>query len=82
MKNLVEAAIESKAGIADEYEKTIRSDASAILEAVAAELSHAELDAIIDRQGFRFSASYRTTLDILAGIAKARRTQRLAKRDE
>jgi hypothetical protein len=74
--NLVEDAIKAKGEIATSYANTIRSDASAILEALVADLDTAALDQALEMQGFKLSSSYHTTLRALAEVARTRRTQR------
>jgi hypothetical protein len=76
--NIVEDAVEAAGEIAEDYARTIRSDSSAILEALVADLDPATLDAALTKQGFALSTSYHTTLRYLACVARDRRVKRHA----
>lgn len=71
--SLIEEAIEAKeSDYAESSARTFRTDALAILEALVAEVDDATVKAAIERQGFRWSQAYLTTLHALAEVARSR----------
>jgi len=75
--DLVQTVIDNEDGTGKSTEVTINSDASAILEALLAELDEATVLAALDHQGLA-GASYLSTLRTLAEVARMRRPLRLA----
>ena len=74
--SLVEEAIQAKGpGYAEASARTFRTDALAILESLVAEADESTVAAALERQGFRSSGSYLTTLRALAEVARSRRPQ-------
>ena len=72
--SLIEEAIQAKGpGYAESSARTFRTDALAILEALVAEADESAVAAALNRQGFRSSDSYLTTLRALAAVALSRR---------
>src|SRR4051812_37394113 len=76
-QNLADTLVAEKSDIQPSYAASIRSDASAILEALVAELPEEVVLAALARQGFDAPA-YRTTLRGLAELAHSRRVERNA----
>ena len=73
-ENLIEETIDRKgAGYSEASAKTFRSDASAILEALVAEVDEGSIEATMTRQGFQWSDSYLSTFRALASVARSRR---------
>jgi hypothetical protein len=73
-ESLIEEAIQSKGpGYSEASARTFRTDALAILEAFVVEADEVSVAAALDRQGFRPSGSYLTTLRALAAVARSRR---------
>jgi hypothetical protein len=72
--SLIDEAIAAKGpDYSEASARTFRTDALAILEALAAEADEAAVAAALERQGFRPSGSYSTTLRALAAVARSRR---------
>jgi len=72
--SLIEEAIEAKgSSYAESSAQTFRTDSLAILESLVAEVDDATVKAAIERQGFRWSQAYLTTLNALAEVARSRR---------
>jgi len=72
--SLIEEAIRGKGpDYAEASARTFRTDALAILEALAAETDEAAVAAALTRQGFRSATVYLTTFRALAAVAKSRR---------
>jgi hypothetical protein len=75
--SLIEEAIQAKGpGYSEASERTFRTDALAILEALVAEADESAVEAAMNRQGFRSSDSYLTTLRALRTVALSRRPPR------
>lgn len=81
LTSLIEAVIKAKGEIQESYAVTIRSDATAILEALVAELDEAAVLDALRKQGFDPPA-YRSTLRALAELARQRREDRTATPDD
>jgi hypothetical protein len=72
--SLIEEAIQAKGpDYAEASARTFRTDALAILEALAAETDEDTVTAALSRQGFRSVEVYLTTFRALAAVAKSRR---------
>ncbi len=72
--SLIEEVIEAKGSdYAESSARTFRTDALAILESLVAEVDDASVKAAMERQGFRWSQAYLTTLHALAEVARSRR---------
>ena len=72
--SLIEEAIAAKGpNYSPASVRTFRSDAMAILEALVAESDEGAVVAALERQGFRASGSYLTTLRALTNVASSRR---------
>ncbi len=77
--SIIDAMIQAKEPVADNYRPTLHTDAGCILEALVAELSEEQVCTALNKQGLRGDA-YRSTLRALTKIAVERRPQRLASR--
>jgi hypothetical protein len=72
--SLIEEAIRAKGpSYSEASARTLRTDTLAILEAIVAEADEAGVAGALERQGFRSSGSYLTTLRTLAAVALSRR---------
>lgn len=73
-ESLIDEAIQAKGPeYAEASARTLRTDALAILEALVAEADESAVAAALERQGFRSSGSYLTTLRALSAVARSRR---------
>ena len=75
--SIIQAMIEAKGVIDDDYLPTLHTDAGCILEALVADFDEDTVLKALANQGLNAKA-YRSTLKALVEIAKARRIERLA----
>ena len=72
--SLIEEAIQAKgSGYVESSAQTFRTDALAILESLVVDIDDAAVVSALQKQGFRSSGSYLTTLHALAEVARSRR---------
>jgi len=72
--SLIEEAIQAKGNnYLDRSAQTFRTDALAILESLVVDIDDASVVTALQKQGFRSSGSYLTTLHALAEVARSRR---------
>jgi hypothetical protein len=79
--SIIEAMIKAKRNAADNYVPTLRTDAGCILEALVAEFDEQAVLEALRKQGLTPDA-YRSTLQALTEIARGRRGDRIAARQE